>query len=424
MIDDLIRRVGNQFAKIKDHRASNSSYYLSDSLKGALAMFSLKDRSLLLFRQRFDQRQENLKRIYGLEQIPGDNAMRESIDGVDPESLQEVFALPWREIRQEDFWRSRKVLGGYVAISVDGTQHYCSTKKSCPHCLIKRSRNGKEQYYHQLLAAVQVHPQHKEVFPVVGEAIVRQDGAVKNDCEQNAAKRLVPKVRQMLPTDPLLFVADALYASGPFVKLLQEQRASFLITIKEGYVLVQAQRLAQKKELHHHTWSDAKTRSEARWASQLVLNGQHQQIRGNYLEYEQMDIRSGAVTFKSSWITDLPIDRSNVKELVAVGRSRWKIENETFNTLKNQGYQLEHNYGHGRQFLATNFALLMLLTFLLDQIAQAKDQAFQLAWQACKTKKNLWEKIRQVFDLIPALSMNAIYRFVAKGRPIDFPLLE
>lgn len=83
----------------------------------------------------------------------------------------------------------------------------------------------------------------------------------------------------------------------------------------------------------------------------------------------------------------LPED--NAKELVAVGRAQWKIENETFITLKNQGYHMEHNYGHGKKYLAINFALLMLLAFLVDQIAQAKDKAFQLAWQVCQTKKNL-----------------------------------
>jgi len=108
----------------------------------------------------------------------------------------------------------------------------------------------------------------------------------------------------------------------------------------------------------------------------------------------------------------------------AVGRSRWKIENETFNTLKNQGYNLEHNYGHGKKYLATNFALLMLLAFLAGQIAQALDFAFQRAWQKSGSKKNLWQKVRQVFDLMPALSMNAIYKFIVRGPSLDFPLLE
>jgi len=424
MIDQLTRQVGGQFAKIKDHRADNSCYYLSDSLKGALAMFSLKDPSLLTFRQRFGQRQENLKRIFGLEQIPADTAMRESIDGVGPSDIQEVFNLPLSYVRQESLWKERQVLGGYTSIDNDGTQHYCSNKKSCPHCLVKKFRNDQEQYYHQMLGAVQTHPQHKEVSPVAGEAIVRQDGATKNDCEQNAAKRLIPKVRQMLPEDKLLFVADALYGTGPFIQLVQQANASFLITIKEGYVLVQAERLAKQNKLKEYAWSNGKTRSQVRYANSLILNGQHQEIRVNYLEYEQTEIKSGKTLYKSSWITDISVNEDNAKELVAVGRARWEIENETFNILKNQGYHMEHNYGHGKKYLATNFALLMLLAFLVDQIAQAKDAAFQLAWQVCQTKKNLWERIRQVFDLIPAVSMDAIYRFVAKKQQINYPLLE
>lgn len=143
----------------------------------------------------------------------------------------------------------------------------------------------------------------------------------------------------------------------------------------------------------------------------------------NYFEYEQFD-RHGVRTYFNSWITDIDISKDNIEELVSIGRSRWKIENETFNTLKNQGYNLEHSYGHGKKYLATNFMQLTLLAFLVDQIAQSLDKAFEKALQYCKTRKNLWEKVRQVFDLLPCMSMNVIYRFIAKEIKVDFPLLE
>jgi hypothetical protein len=110
-------------------------------------------------------------------------------------------------------------------------------------------------------------------------------------------------------------------------------------------------------------------------------------------------------------------------KLVKIGRSRWKIENETFNTLKNQGYNLEHSYGHGKKNLSTNFMLLTFLAFLTDQIAQKLDKNFEKALNYCVSKKKLWEKVRQVFDLLPCMSMNVIYRFIAKDIIIDFPLL-
>ncbi len=426
MFDYLTKQLGQFFGQIKDHRRANASYMLIDVLKGAFAMFSLKSPSLLVFRQNFqcEVRKHNLRTVYGVEQIPEDTALRQAIDGVNPAELHPAFQVLTDELRSEGIWESRQVLEGYMPISIDGTGYYCSGKKSCPHCLVKTLRNGEKRYYHQMLGAVQMHPDVKTVFPVGGEAIVRQDGATKNDCEQNAAKRLIPRICKALKQDKLLFVLDGLYATGPMVKLIKEHQASFIIVIKEGYVLVQAQRLAEQNKLEQYSWSNGKTKSTVRFINGLILNGQHQEQLVNYVEYLQVDIKTGKTVYANTWITDIPITKANVKDIVAVGRSRWKIENETFNTLKNQGYHLEHNYGHGKKYLATNFALLMLLAFLVDQITQALDFAFQKAWQKSGSKKNLWQKIRQVFDLMPALSMNAIYKFIAKGPSLDFPLLE
>ncbi len=426
MFDQLTKQVGAYFSRIGDHRADNASYELTDSLKGAYAMFSLKSPSLMAFRTDYElpTRQHNLRTVYDLEKIPGDTAMRETIDGIKPEELHDLFPELTQPLRQEGIWASRQVLGGYISVSIDGTGYYCSGKHSCPHCLVKTLRNGEQRYYHQMLGAVQMHPEVKTVFPVGGEAIVRQDGCEKNDCEQNAAKRLIPRVCEQLPDDQLLFVLDGLYATGPMIKLIKAQQASYLIVIKEGYVLLQAERLAKAEELESLTWSNGKTKNVARFYNGLILNGQHQDIQVNYVEYQQIDLKTGKITYSNSWITDIPISKENVRELIAIGRSRWKIENETFNTLKNQGYHLEHNYGHGKQYLATNFAILTFLAFLVDQITQALDHAFQQAWDKCKTKSTLWRRIQTVFDLLPAMSMNAIYRFIAKAQPLDMPLLE
>ena len=78
-----------------------------------------------------------------------------------------------------------------------------------------------------------------------------------------------------------------------------------------------------------------------------------------------------------AWVTDLPIQESTVMELMRAGRARWRIENETFNTLKNQGYSFEHNFGHGEKQLSTVFAYLMMLAFLIDQIQQRCCRVFQ-----------------------------------------------
>ena len=146
------------------------------------------------------------------------------------------------------------------------------------------------------------------------------------------------------------------------------------------------------------------------------------------LEYHDQQphkiMKTGGQIASAPWITHVLIDNNNIEELVKIGLSRWKIENETFNTLKNQGYHLKHSYGHGKKYLATNFMLLTFLAFLTDQIAQKLDRAFDKALKHCKTKRNLWEKVRPVFDLLPCMSMNVIYRFIARDILIDIPLIE
>ena len=94
------------------------------------------------------------------------------------------------------------------------------------------------------------------------------------------------------------------------------------------------------------------------------------------------------------------------------GRARWKIENETFNTLKNLGYNLEHNYGHGKQFLSTILCLLMLLAFLVDQIQGMACGLFQAVKKQAGSFQGLWEKLRALFEYVEWTSWESLYRFI------------
>ena len=430
MIDSVLKLVQVGFSKIKDPRKNNKTYKLSDLLNIAFAMFSLKDSSLSSFREQFSVRAENLERVYGVTALPGDTALREGLDEVNPKELQGLFRPHLDNLREQGVLKDRYVLGKYVAVSVDGTGHYCSGTKGCPQCMVKNHRNGTKTYYHQLLGAVAVNPYQSTVFPVACEAIVKQDGKKKNDCELNAAKRIIPQIRENLGEEKGLGIFDALYCNGPHIKSLQgdplkDEAISYIIGTKGGtYVDIQVAALREKGELENYTWTKEGNSYTANFANSLILNGEHPDILVNYFDVVEIDLKTKEQTFYSTWITDIPVDKENIQELVDVARSRWKVENETFNTLKNQGYHLEHNYGHGKKHLATNFAILTFLAFLTDQIAQHLDKNFQQAKAVCKTFKALWEKIRSVFYLIPTMSMNAIYRFIIKRRQIDMPALE
>lgn len=425
MIDKLIKLVRKGFSSVSDTRRNNSSYSLVDMLSTSFAIFSLKDPSLACFREQYPVREENLRRIYGIEDLPSDTGLREGLDQVSPKELQSQFKAPLDVLRQKGVLEHRKVLGQYTAVSVDGTGHYCSGQKGCPQCMVKNHRNGKQTFYHQLLGAVAMHPEQSTVFPIACEAIVKQDGSTKNDCELNASKRIIPQIRKMLIEEQILAVFDALYINGPHIKALSDEDMRYIIGTKgQTYVDVQVERLRKTNGLEEFQWDTDSTICHAYFTNGLILNGQYQDVLTNYFECTEVQKQTGEQVFFSTWVTDISITSDNVQELVAVGRARWKIENETFNTLKNQGYHLEHNYGHGVKNLATNFAILTFLAFLVDQIAQHLDVGFQAAKKVCKSFKAFWEKVRYVFYLLPALSMSAIYRFIVKRKQADIPALE
>jgi hypothetical protein len=109
------------------------------------------------------------------------------------------------------------------------------------------------------------------------------------------------------------------------------------------------------------------------------------------------------------------ITKDNVFKIMRGGRARWHIENETFNTLKNQGYQFEHNFGHGYRYLSTIFAMLMMLAFLIDQAQALCCQSFKQALVKKKRKIRLWEFLRNACQFFLWDSWEALYAFVING---------
>jgi hypothetical protein len=97
----------------------------------------------------------------------------------------------------------------------------------------------------------------------------------------------------------------------------------------------------------------------------------------NYLSLEITNEEKKKVTYNNSWITNKPVGADNVAHLASCARSRWKIENEHNNVLKNHGYNLEHNFGHGKQYASEIFCVLNLLAFQFHTILDLCDELFK-----------------------------------------------
>jgi hypothetical protein len=395
----LLKTIRHSFAKVVDHRREASPIGLSDALMSGLAVFGLKYPSLLKFDEARNEAviRSNLQSLYGVGQAPCDTQLRTILDGVDPGQLRPAFRKVHRHLQRHKALEGYRFLDGHYLVSIDGTGQFASSAISCPECCVKQTRSG-QCYYHQLLAAVLVHPDLATVLPLAPEAITRQDGTTKNDCERNAAKRLLEQVRKDHPQLKLIVVEDALSGNGPHLELLQSLNLRYIIGVKEGdhaalFEAVQAKFEAGECQEWEYTDKHG-VEHGYRFVNDLPLNKTYPHLRVNFLEYWQID---GERPQLFSWITDFTLTEANVKTIARGGRARWKVENETFNTLKNQGYHLEHNYGHGQQHLATVFAFLMMLAFLVDQVQEHSCRLFQAARGRFRSRTSLWERLRTLF---------------------------
>jgi Transposase DDE domain len=316
------------------------------------------------------------------------------------------------------------LLDGYYLVALDGTGYFSSQAIHCASCLHKHHRNGSITYYHQMLGAAIIHPNKREVIPLMPEPIIKQDGTAKNDCERNAAKRFIAKLRQDHPHLKFIITEDSLSSNAPHIETLHDAGCHYILGVKEGdhaYLFKQLLAAAQEGRGTHYERHDraAGLVHRFRFVNDVPLNASRADVRVNVIEYWEI----GQDTVQHfSWVTDLRVSKRNVYKLMRAGRARWKIENETFNTLKNQGYNFEHNYGHGEQNLSVVFATLMMLAFLVDQAQQLCCALFRAVWTQLGSKRLLWERMRALFYTYRLESMRelleALFYGCEKSRPI------
>lgn len=422
----LIKLLKGLFGKVTDQRsARNKVIELADALMAGFAMFSLKLPSMLSLDELRMQpaRGANLRQLFGIDTIPSDTAMREILDRVDPKDLASCFTKVFAELQRGKALEAFAYMDGAYLIAIDGTGYYSSNNISCACCLEKQSKkDGSTTFYHQLLGAVLIHPDLKVVIPLCPEPIVKQDGSQKNDCERNACKRLLEQIRKDHDHLKIIVTEDGLSSNAPHIRDLLAHKMSFILGAKPG----DHKHLFEEFDLAGGHQKQALTRDGDgtvhifRWVNGLSLNEKNADVIVNFLDYEQCQPNGKITHF--SWVTDLTITEDNFEKIMRGGRARWKIENETFNTLKNQGYEFEHNFGHGHENLSTVLAHLMMLAFLVDQACLLTCKFVQDALAKTKRMKELFREIRELFDKFRFSSWLEVYSAIAYGMESSFTL--
>jgi hypothetical protein len=354
--------------------------------------------------------------------------MREILDPVAPAALRPAYRDVFRQLQRGKVLESYVSLEQSYLILLDGTGIFSSKTIHCDSCMRKEHADGTVTYHHQMLGAVLVHPDKKEVIPLAPEPIIKQDGQTKNDCERNAARRWLKSFRREHPHLPVIIVEDGLSSNGPHIRDLQEHHCHFILGVKEGdhgLLFEEVRRREDACEVDFVTCqaNDPQTRHLFSIIRDVPLNASHPDLRVTFVCYLAIDkVTDDSQMF--TWITDLPVTRKNVWEFMRCGRSRWKIENETYNTLKNQGYHCEHNYGHGAVHLSVVLAFLMMLAFLVDQVQQLCDPLFRAVLAKLKSRRLLWERLRSLFQDYQLRSFREAYEALYYGLLRPRPKLD
>jgi hypothetical protein len=217
---------------------------------------------------------------------------------------------------------------------------------------------------------------------------------------------------------------DGLASNVPHLMDIQKYGFGYITGVKSGDHKFLFDLVAAKKSTGQSTQFETTVDGVTHrfnFVNNVPLNASHQNFMVNFIEYCEIE---GDKTQYFSWVTSISITTENVYKIMQAGRARWKIENETFNTLKNQGYQFEHNFGHGFQNLSVNFAMTMMLAFLVDQVQQICCKLFQLVLKKVERKMYLWEKIRNFFSTFVVESWEMLLRGLYFGVKTEYKILD
>jgi hypothetical protein len=410
------------FRDIPDRRQkAKVDHSMHDVVMSGFAMMYFQDPSLLQFQKRLREVEgrDNLSTIFKVETIPEDTQMRKVLDTISPDQFRPGFKRYLHRLQRGKHLEQYRLFDGSYLCVTDGSGYFSSSELSCPGCLTKHHRNGTVTYQHQILMSAIVHPDLRQVLPLMPEEIHNTDGNEKQDCEINAGKRFIRKLRQDHPQLQITLGWDGISSKQPLIEAARAERMNFIFVAKPSdHTIMMEWFFEQQKlgEIKKKTITDEKGRTLVyEWINGIPLNGNKDTVMVNFFQFEMRDTNKKGereIVYRNSWVTDFEISPGNIVDLVRAGRCRWRIENECFNTLKNQGYCLEHNYGHGKEHLSFNFLLLTLFAFYCHQIAELTDGLYQAVRQKLGSKRHLWETVRAYIKIIVFESMEKLFEFV------------
>lgn len=398
---------------IKDHRAANASIPLPDFITTMLGLIMFKFGSLDALEILNRRQRRALKRLFGISKIPSDSRLREVLDEIDPITLLTFFPKLWKYLRQFKLTATLQLPEGKQVIALDGTVYRESKKICCKHCCKYNTKDEKISYRHALLAAVAVCPGKAEVIPLAVMPIEHEDGNDKSTGETTVAKRIMDFLGANYLDEQFIIGGDALYCNGEVIPYIQKYGWEFVLNVKKGSQETMFATIAVSSPTGTQAFTSDGVEQGIRWYEGVALNKAHAEITGTFIELQET---KGEKTTTFTWFTNMTVNSTTVKDVAMIGRARWKIENEGFNNVKNNkyGYNLSHNYGHGKKHLSFVTAIIIFISFAFDRIIELTSEPYKALKKLLKKRNVIYEKLRLVISEHLVKTMEEIYLHLIK----------
>jgi hypothetical protein len=428
-IDCLIKELKLSFAEFPDLRTgSNSQYEMADAGMGAFSVFFTQCASFLEYQEEMKRLKgrSNAENLFGMRNIPSDSHIRSLLDPVSPKMLSGLYRLIFARLEAAGILEPFRSHARSLLIALDGTEYFSSQKIHCPNCSHRELPNGKTNYYHSVITPVIVQANNEHVISLEPEFIMPQDGHEKQDCEIEASKRWLHTHGEYYAKRNVTILGDDLYSRQPFCEAVKEAQMHFILVCKEdshpslyesvAYLDGQGVLGRYQKRSWNGKHGEIYT---YRYGNHLPLRGGQDAMLVNWVELTITHEETGAIIYKNAFATDFEALETTAEAIARDGRARWKIENENNNILKTKGYHLEHNFGHGTQFLSSLLLSLNLLAFLFHTVMGLVDQKYALLRKALRKRRKFFQHVEALLEYLLFDSWDALFSFMCRGLELD-----
>jgi hypothetical protein len=422
--DQLMDNLKNVAKSLPDKRIGNNiKYNMEDFVLSAFSVFFTQSPSFLDYQNSMRKLKghDNAESLFQIKDIPTDNHIRNNLDHINPELFFPIYKTVFKIFQETKILDSYRSFKNNLLIPLDGTWYYSSKSINCDKCQHIKHKDGSTTYYHSAITPVIVTPDNGKVISLPPEFITPQDGHSKQDCENAAAKRWILNNHSTYAPLGTTILGDDLYCRHPICSLLNKNGFSYILTCKPDshktlYEYLDAFEL--DKDIFTVTkkiWTGTSYEFHTyRWANHLPLRDSEDTVWVNWCELTIQDA-SNKIIFKNSYATNFKISDKNIDQIVADGRARFKIENENNNILKTKGYNLEHNFGHGKINLSMVFMTLNILAFLFHTVLEYCDDNYRILRRKLKARRTFFSDIRALTRYFYFESWDFMLNFMLEG---------